>query len=166
MHLSITILYQTFYFSLTLVSGGRRWGGMLEVTQCWSFPEGSTPLPLTPWRQWLPGIADSLPYWSLVGETNGSLRENVCMRIKTLYRIMKNFWRVFALEKLVVRANNAFFHAVSSHQNRAAQTFTQYVFADGKGGFGFPEGEEYMFSMLPLFRADHGRRCLQLKTCH
>lgn len=38
--------------------------------------------------------------------------------------------------------------------------FTQYVLADGKGGFGFPEGEEYMFSMLPLFRADHGRRCL------
>lgn len=44
-----------------------------------------------------------------------------------------------------------------------SKLFTQDVLADGKGGFGFPEGEEYMFSMLPLFCADHGRRCLKLK---
>lgn len=37
------------------------------------------------------------------------------------------------------------------------------MLADGEGGFGFPEGEEYMFGMLPLFRADHRRRCLQLQ---
>lgn len=39
-------------------------------------------------------------------------------------------------------------------------SFTQNVLADGEGGLGLPEGEEYMFSMLPLFRADHGWRCL------
>lgn len=40
---------------------------------------------------------------------------------------------------------------------------TQDVLADGKRGFGLPEGEEYVFSMLPLFCADHGRRCLENK---
>lgn len=44
-----------------------------------------------------------------------------------------------------------------------SKVFTQDVLADGEGGFGFPEGEEYMFGMLPLFRADHRRRCLQLQ---
>lgn len=38
--------------------------------------------------------------------------------------------------------------------------FTKDVLADGERGFGLPEGEEYMFSMLPLLCADHGRRCL------
>lgn len=54
------------FFHLTLVSAGRRSGGMLSVTQCWSFPEGSTPAPPTPWWLWLPGTAHSPPYWSLV----------------------------------------------------------------------------------------------------
>lgn len=43
---------------------------------------------------------------------------------------------------------------------RRKRLFTQNVLADGKGGFGFPEGEENVFSMLPLLRADHGRRRL------
>lgn len=51
--------------------------------------------------------------------------------------------------------------------NRADETMksrvTQDVLADGKRGFGFPEREEYVFCMLPLFCADHGRRCLQNK---
>lgn len=37
---------------------------------------------------------------------------------------------------------------------------TQDVLANGKGGLGLPEGEEYMFSMLSLLCADHRRRCL------
>lgn len=38
---------------------------------------------------------------------------------------------------------------------------TQDVLADGERRFGFPEGEEYVFSMLPLLCADHGGWCLQ-----
>lgn len=37
---------------------------------------------------------------------------------------------------------------------------TEDVLADGKWGFGFPEGEEDVFSMLPLFCAHHRRRRL------
>lgn len=129
------------FFHLTLVSAGRRSGGMLLVTQCWSFPEGSTPAPPTPWWLWLPGTAHSPPYWSLEGGRGGrGMRGKCVMWARLAWPLVENI--------------------LSGCGTVQSKVFTQDVLADGKGGFGLPEGEEYMFSMLPLFRADHRRRCL------